>query len=116
MKMLDVPDIDSYIRLFPTEEQKVLREIRSIVKKVVPKAEERIRYSMPTFWLKKNLVHFAVMKNHYGFYPTPKVVEKFSKELKGYNTSKGAVQFPKDKPVPFDLVKRMVEYRMSILE
>ncbi len=106
-------DIDEYIALFPDEVQKKLREIRAVIKAAAPEATETISYQMPTFKLHGNLVHFAAYPNHIGFYPAPQGIEKFKEELSNYKGSKGAVQFPIDQPVPLDLIRRMVEYRVQ---
>jgi uncharacterized protein YdhG (YjbR/CyaY superfamily) len=105
--------IDEYIALFPEEIQKKLLDIRSTIKASAPEAEEKISYQMPTFFLKGNLVHFAAHKNHIGFYPTPSGIQAFAKELSLYETSKGAVQFPLDKPFPLDLVSKIVKFRVE---
>ena len=104
--------IDEYIAMFSTEEQKVLKQFREVIHNAAPEAVEAIKYMMPTFVFKgKNLVHFAVLKNHYGFYPTPSGIEAYKKELERYVSTKGAIQFPKSEPVPFDLVKKITEFR-----
>ncbi len=105
--------IDTYISTFPTETQKILKKIKKIVKDLAPKAVEAIKYGIPTFVLKENLVHFAAYTKHIGFYPTPSVVEHFSKELQGYKTAKGSIQFPLDKPIPYELITRMVKFRVK---
>ena len=105
-----IKSIDEYINTFPIEIQKILESLRKIIKKAAPKAEETISYKIPTFKLNGNLVHFAAFKNHIGFYPTPSGIEKFKKELSVYETSKGTIRFPLDQPVPFDLVKKIVEF------
>jgi uncharacterized protein YdhG (YjbR/CyaY superfamily) len=104
--------IDAYIALFPTEVQKILEEMRAVIKTAAPEAEEKISYQMPTFAQKGNLVHFAAHKNHIGFYPNPSGIEKFRAELTEYETSKGAIQFPYGKPIPYDLVHRIVAFRV----
>ena len=83
-------------------------------KKAAPKAEEAIKYSIPTFTLNGNLVHFAAFKNHIGFYPAPRALDEFSRELSKYERSKGAVRFPLDKPVPIGLIQRIVKYRVAM--
>jgi uncharacterized protein YdhG (YjbR/CyaY superfamily) len=105
--------IDEYIASFPKEIQKKLQEMRAVIHNTVPEAEEAIKYQMPTFTLKGNLVHFAAFKNHIGFYPVPTGIEKFKKELSVYKTSKGAVQFPLDKPLPLDLIRKIVKFRVA---
>ncbi len=105
--------IDEYIACFPEDIQLILFELRSVIKAAVPEAEEKISYQMPTFALKGNLVHFSVNKNHIGFYPAPSGVEHFQAELAAYKTSKGAIQFPIGQPIPFDLVRKIVEFRVE---
>jgi uncharacterized protein YdhG (YjbR/CyaY superfamily) len=108
-----IEKISSYIAGFPPEVRKKLQEIRTIIKQAAPGALEKISYQMPTFYLKGNLVHFAAFKNHIGFYPAPSGIEKFKKELGAYKTSKGAVQFPLDKPLPSNLISRIVKFRAA---
>lgn len=108
--------IDAYIKTFPADRQEILQSIRNTIQEVVPDATEAISYGMPTFKLKgKNLVHFAAWKEHIGFYPTPSGTEQFKEELSEYVVSKGAIQFPFDKPIPFDLVRRIVKFRKNII-
>jgi len=104
--------IDAYIATFPIEVQAILESLRAAIRAVAPDAIEAIAYQMPTFKLKgKNLAHFAAYKHHIGFYPTPVPIEHFSVELSPYKTSKGAIQFPIDQPIPFDLITRIVAHR-----
>jgi len=105
--------IDEYIASFPEDIQKRLQDMRAVIHETAPQAFEKISYQMPTFDLNGNLVHFAAAKNHIGFYPTPSGIEAFKGELAGFISSKGAVQFPLDKPLPLDLVRRMTAYRVS---
>ncbi len=106
-------DIDDYIAGFPQDVQASLRIIRAIVRKAAPDVAETIKYRMPTFVLHGNLVHFAAFPKHIGFYPTPSAIQAFSAELKDYQSAKGSVQFPLDKPIPFALVERMVAFRVK---
>jgi len=85
--------------------------MRQTIRKAAPEAEEASSYRIPTFKLNGNLVHFAAFKNHIGFYPTGRGVEAFKKELSPYKWSRGTVQFPMDKPIPYDLVKRITLFR-----
>lgn len=105
--------IDEYIKTFPPDIQDILQKMRRIIQEAVPEATEAIRYGMPTFKLKSNLVHFAAFKNHIGFYPTPSGIEAFKKEISQYKWAKGSIQFPLNKPIPFDLVKRIVDFRVQ---
>ncbi len=106
-------DIDQYISIFPEDIQEILQEIRSTIQQAAPGAEETISYQMPTFRLKGNLVHFAAYKKHIGFYPAPSGIERFKNRLTDYETSKGAIRFPLDKPIPLDLVSDIVAFRVS---
>jgi uncharacterized protein YdhG (YjbR/CyaY superfamily) len=105
--------IDEYITGFPEEVQVKLQELRAVIKKAAPESEEKISYQMPTFFQKGNLVHFAAYKNHIGFYPAPRGIEAFKQELSAYEGSKGAVRFPIDKPLPLDLIGRIVKFRVA---
>jgi uncharacterized protein YdhG (YjbR/CyaY superfamily) len=105
--------IDEYIRIFPPDIQNILEQIREIIHEIVPEAEETIKYGIPTFTLNGNLVHFGAYQSHIGFYPTPSAIEAFEKELFPYEHSKGTIRFPIDKPVPFDLLRRMVRFRVK---
>jgi uncharacterized protein YdhG (YjbR/CyaY superfamily) len=108
-----ITTIDAYIATFPEEVQKKLQRLREVIRAAAPEATEKISYQMPTFYLSGNLVHFAAFKQHIGFYPTPSGTERFQKELSPYKTSKGTVQFPLDQPIPFDLVTKMVNFRVA---
>ena len=112
-KKVGFVSIDEYIATFPEATQKILKKIRATIKAAAPEAEEKISYQMPTFTLKGNLVHFAAFKNHIGFYPTPTGIEKFKKELSVYERAKGSVQFPLDKPIPYDLISKIVKFRVK---
>ena len=105
--------IDEYIADFPADVQKILQEVRTTIKKAAPDAQEKISYAMPTFTLKGNLIHFAAFKNHIGLYPTPNGIEEFKEELSAYKGAKGSVQFPIDKPMPLDLITRIVKFRVN---
>lgn len=105
--------IDEYIKIFPKEVQTILQTLRETIHKAAPEAVEAISYQMPTFKLNGNLVHFAAFKNHIGFYPTPTGIDEFKKELSLYKGAKGSVQFPLDKPIPYNLVARIVKYRVN---
>ena len=103
--------IDEYIAGFPADIREILEKIRSTIHTAVPEAAEAIRYGLPTFVLNGNLVHFGGFKNHIGFYPTPSGIEAFGSELAGFATAKGSVRFPLDKPIPYNLIKRIVLFR-----
>jgi uncharacterized protein YdhG (YjbR/CyaY superfamily) len=105
--------IDEYIKTFPGDVQTILEKMRVTIREAAPEAKEAIRYQIPTFRLNGNLVHFAAFKNHIGFYPTSSGIEAFNDELSPYKRAKGSVQFPIDKPVPYDLVKKIVLFRVD---
>ncbi|MCL6460191.1 MAG: DUF1801 domain-containing protein [Gorillibacterium sp.] len=105
--------IDEYISQFTPEVQEKLEAIRKVIKEAAPEAEEKISYQMPTFVLHGNLVHFAAFKNHIGFYPAPRGIEAFKDELSQYKGAKGSVQFPLEKPLPYELISRIVRFRAT---
>jgi uncharacterized protein YdhG (YjbR/CyaY superfamily) len=106
-------DIDEYIAGFPGETQVILEKIRLTIREAAPEAKETINYGIPTFALNGNLVHFAGFKKHIGFYPTPSGIEKFKNELSVYEKAKGSVQFPLDKPIPYDLIGKIAAFRVK---
>lgn len=108
-----VNSIDEYISQFPAEVQEILMKLRNIIREAAPGAEEKISYQMPAFVLHGNLVYFAAFKKHIGFYPTPSGIDAFREELSGYKGAKGSVQFPIDKPMPYELIDRIVRYRVE---
>jgi uncharacterized protein YdhG (YjbR/CyaY superfamily) len=105
--------IDEYIAGFPKDIQERLEKIRATIREAAPDAEEAIKYMMPTFTLKGNLVHFAAFKNHIGFYPAPRGIEAFRDELSAYEGAKGTVRFPLDQPIPYELIGRIVKFRVQ---
>jgi uncharacterized protein YdhG (YjbR/CyaY superfamily) len=106
--------IDQYIAEFPPGTQKLLQEVRTVIRAAAPDAIETISYAIPTFDLNgKHLVHFAGFKKHIGFYPVPSAMEAFEEELKPYKSGKGSAQFPLDQPLPKDLIRRIVEFRVG---
>lgn len=110
---LQIKTIDDYINQYPDEIKSKLESIRAAIKKAAPKAAEVISYGMPAFKQNKVLVYFAAGKNHIGFYPTPKPIVVFKKELEGYKTSKGAIQFPLDKKIPLALISKITKFRVK---
>ncbi len=98
---------------FPPEIQEILEKIRTTIRQAAPDAEEAIKYQMPTFTLKGNLVHFAAFKKHIGFYPVPTGIEAFKDELSVYEGGKGSVRFPLDQPIPYDLIDKIVRFRVK---
>ncbi|MEH6907811.1 iron chaperone [Neobacillus drentensis] len=105
--------IDDYILQFPLEVQEILMTLRNVIKETAPDATEKISYQMPTFVLYGNLVHFAAYKKHIGFYPTPSGIAAFQQDLSEYKSAKGSVQFPLDKPIPYELIREIVKYRVA---
>ena len=108
-----ISTIDEYIAMFPDDVKAKLSELWKVIKETVPSATEKISYRMPAFYLNGNLVYFAAFKNHIGFYPFPSGVAAFNREASGYKTSKGAIQFPLEKPIPYELVKKIVKFRVK---
>jgi uncharacterized protein YdhG (YjbR/CyaY superfamily) len=104
-------NIDEYISRQPEDIQVVLKKIRQTITDAAPGAREAIAYGMPTFRLNGNLVHFAAQTRHIGFYPTPSGVSAFEKDLAPYKTTKGAVQFPLDKPIPYKVIEKITKFR-----
>jgi len=104
--------IDAYIETFPDNVKVLLKKVREVIKNSAPDASETIKYRMPTYYLFGNLVHFAAYKKHIGFYPTPSGITPFKKELSKFVTSKGAIQFPIDKPIPYNLIAKIVKLRV----
>jgi len=105
--------VNEYIAGFPPEVQDILQTIRAIIKEEAPAAIERIAYGMPTYTMEKNLIHFAGYARHIGIYPTPTGIEAFKIQLSGYKNAKGSVQFPLRTDIPFELIRRIVRYRVE---
>lgn len=105
--------IDEYISGFPDDIQRLLQDIRAVIKMAAPDAQETIKYAIPTFTLNGNLIHFAAFKHHIGLYPAPAGIEAFKTELSGYKGAKGSIQFPLDQPMPLDLISRIVHFRVK---
>lgn len=110
-------NIDEYIATFPQETRFILQEIREFIRKMVPEAEEAISYGMPAFNYRNTyLVYFAGYRKHIGFYPVPTGMEAFKKELSGYKTGKGSVQVPLDQPMPYELMSRIIAFRLKEID
>ena len=109
----EIKSIDDYINQFPDQIIIKLKTIRAAINKAAPKATEVISYGMPAFKQNKVLVYFAVNKSHIGFYPTTNPIAVFSKDLAGYKTSKGAIQFPLDKAIPLTLISKITKFRVK---
>jgi len=113
MKNPPPTNIDEYIATFPDDVQKILRKIRLTIRKAAPDAEEKISYQIPTFTLHGNLIYFAAFKKHVSVYPAPRGNAAFRDELSSYEGGKGTVRFPLDKPVPYDLITRITQFRVA---
>ncbi len=105
--------IDEYILSFPKNVQNILQELRQVIRETAPEAEEAISYQMPAFRLNGILVYFAAFKNHISFFPTSSAIEEFKEKLSPYEISKGTVRFPMNEPIPFDLIKEMLRFRVK---
>lgn len=113
VKTIPLNTVDGYIATFPPAVREQLETLRTIIRKTAPKAEEVISYKMPAYKLDGMLVYFAGYEKHIGFYPMPSVITAFSKEIAGYKSAKGSVQFPVDKPLPVKLIAAMVKFRVQ---
>jgi uncharacterized protein YdhG (YjbR/CyaY superfamily) len=112
-KREEAKTMDEYIKRCPKPARERLETIRRLVRDMAPEATEKISYQMPTFFLNGNLVHFAAFAKHIGFYPTPSGIDEFKEELSKYKNGKGSVQFPLEEPLPIELIKRIVKYRIE---
>jgi uncharacterized protein YdhG (YjbR/CyaY superfamily) len=106
-----ISPVDQYIEQFEGETQATLRQFRDLIREEAPDALEKISYGMPTFYLKRNLVHFAVFKDHYGFFPGPSGIEQFLEELNMYRTGKGTLSFRFDETIPWQIIRKVVRFR-----
>lgn len=113
MEKVVFKNIDEYIKSYPENIQIILQKVRTSIKEAAPNAIEKISWQMPTFVLNGNLVHFAMHKNHVGFYPGESGISHFIDEISQYKFGKGSVQFPISNPMPYDLIKRIVEFRVK---
>jgi uncharacterized protein YdhG (YjbR/CyaY superfamily) len=105
--------VPEYIAAVPGKSKSLIKELRSIIKQQAPDAEELISYGMPAFKWHGMLVWYAATKEHMGLYPTPSAIVKFSRELKVYKTSKGAIQLPLDQPLPVALIRKIIQFRLE---
>lgn len=105
--------LQAYIEGFPDNIQLLLNQLRDLIRRLAPAAQEAMKYGIPTFILHENLVHFAAYEKHIGFYPTPSAISAFKNELSSYKSAKGSVQFPLDQPLPWELIERMLKYRIK---
>lgn len=115
-KMIKAPDVDSYIKGYPPKVQTLLKKIRKTIKAAAPKAEEVISYGIPGYKYYGMLVFFSAWKEHISIYPAPRTHASFKKELAEYKGGKGTAQFPLDKPIPYDLIKRITKFRVKANE
>ena len=104
--------VTEYINAAPKEARQKLREMRATVRAAAPGAAEGLKWSMPAYSYRRILVTFALFKHHIGFYPTPPAVKAFAKQLSGYKTASGSIQFPLDKPLPLDLIRKITAFRV----
>ena len=114
--MADYKTIDDYISQFPEDRQDVLKKVRQVIRGNAPEATEKISYQMPCFWQGANVIYFAATKKHLGIYPTRSGIINFADKLTGYKTSKGAIQIPWDKPIPYDLIGEITRFRIAEIE
>lgn len=105
--------VDEYISTLPSKSKNLMKSLRKAIQQAAPQAEELISYNMPAFRLNGVLVYYAAFDKHIGFYPTPSGIEKFKKELSSFKWAKGSVQFPINRPIPYDLVKKIVKFRVE---
>ena len=103
-------NIDEYIALQDEKYQPMLKEVRIVLQKALPEAEERISWSMPTYWKGRNIIHFAASKKHLGIYPGDEAAAEFAEELSGFSVSKGTIRFPYDRPLPAELIERIARW------
>lgn len=113
LKIKEPKTISAYISGFPKGVQEILEKVRGIIHEATPTAKETIKYGIPTFVLKGNLVHFAAFSKHIGLYPTPDVITHFAKELQDYPTAKGSIQFPLKEAIPYKLISDIVKFRVK---
>ena len=114
MKAAKPNTIDDYISMFPEQTQELLQQVRNTIKKAAPGSGEKISYGIPTVTMNDNyLIYFAGYKYHISVYPAPRGVEAFKEELSRYKGGKGTVQFPLDKPIPFNLISRITKFRLK---
>lgn len=113
----DIQTVDEYIATYPESTQKILKKIQATIKKLAPDAEEKIGYGIPTYKVNgKNAVHFGGYDGHIGLYPGSVGVSEFTDQLKDYDTSKGTIRFPLDKPIPYDLIEQIAAYCINRLK
>jgi uncharacterized protein YdhG (YjbR/CyaY superfamily) len=108
-----MPQITAYINKQTSPQKEILNELRQFIKKILPQAEEGLKYGVPAFKMNGKVLMYAAFKAHVGLYPEPEVIEAFSDELKNYQTAKGTIQFKLDQPLPYELIKKIVLYKFK---
>lgn len=108
--------VEEYIAQFPPDRQAILEQVRAVIRETAPQATEKISWQMPTYHQGENLVHFAMQKNHLGFYPGGEATGVFAEQLAGYKTSKGSIQFPLANPIPLELIREITAWRVQKVE
>lgn len=106
--------VEEYFKKQEKEQKEVLKKIRGLVRKIAPEAEEGMSYGAPAFKLNGRQIVYAGFKKHIGLYPEPETIERFKEELKNYETSKGAIKFYLDQPIPYDLIERIVREKFDL--
>lgn len=115
-KMIKPTTVDEYIKMYPSKVQSLLQQVRKTIKAAAPKAEEVISYGIPGYKYYGMLIFFSAWKEHISIYPAPRTDESFKKELAAYKGGKGTAQFPLDKPIPYNLIKRITKFRVKANE
>lgn len=105
--------VEEYIALYPADIRSILEKLRSTIREAAPQATEKLSWRMPTYWQGENLIHFAVAKNHIGLYPGESGVAAFADKLKEFKATKGAIQFPLSRPIPYELIAEITRFRVK---
>ena len=113
MEKVKIETIDEYIYIQDKQYQEMLFNVKKTIKDIVPEAQERMSYGIPTFWQKQNIIHFALMKNHLGIYPGSEAIVEFEDRLKIYKTSKGTIKMPLDQAIDYQLIEDITKYRLD---
>jgi len=108
--------IDSYITQYPDSTQKILNKIRKVIREVAPDATEKMSYGIPTFWQKRNIIHFGAYPNHIGIYPGSRTIELFHEQLTNYETAKGTIKLPLNRPIPYDLIRILTDFNLHSIK
>ena len=110
------PRIDDYIASYPAETQKILQKIRCVIQEAAPDATEKMSYGIPTYWQKRNLIHFGGFEHHIGIYPGPATIQAFAKDIEAYETTKGTIKLPLDEPIPYNLLTKLTKHNLGQLK